>query len=179
MPWKGLSSALHLIRTEHLPNTGPTASKNLTPASYTAIMWMTSSHQVPLLCLPSLGVEKRYMQVSKRALTPAEPKSNKKVNLVWKERCSAGGGCPWNLVEKTVGLTMGSYGKTSGQVSNKQAPPAESWSGHKSWARALSSSNENSPPSHPSFLLYLSSFIAFFISRALLNTWSHQLIPYF
>lgn len=38
---------------------------------------MTSSHQVPLLGLPSVGVKKRYVQGSKGALTAAESKSDK------------------------------------------------------------------------------------------------------
>jgi len=75
---------------------------------------MTSSHQVPLLCLPRLGVEKRYTQVSQRALTSAESKSNKN-RLGWrgkrkfsvKREVLCGGGCPQNLVEKTVGTQDG------------------------------------------------------------------------
>lgn len=62
---KGLSLRRCFTTMEHLPNTGPAASKNLRLQATPAILWMMPFCQVPLLSLLSLGVEKRYTQVSK------------------------------------------------------------------------------------------------------------------
>lgn len=71
---KGLSLRRCFTEIEHLPNTGPAASKNLKARATPAILRMIPFCQVPLL---SLSVEKRYIQVSKRVITPAKSKSSK------------------------------------------------------------------------------------------------------